>query len=58
MSHSNNDRFWENLYERVAALNGVTPGSVDDFERYVAENDFEGAESFVETLEAIHADDL
>lgn len=59
MSTEENTMFLENLQARMSnLLPHLTPGSVFDFERYLAENDLEGAEALVNTLEALYADDL
>jgi len=58
MSNLYNDIFVENLYERLAGIDQVTVGVVEDFNRYIAENDLEGAQALVEAQEAIYATDL
>lgn len=59
MSTEENTIFLENLQGRVTdMLPHLTPGSIADFERYIAENDWQGAEALVDTLEALYADDL
>lgn len=59
MSNAENDKYIESLQERFAdIMEYITPGDVENFQRLVSQDDLEGAKAFVETLEAVHADDL
>lgn len=52
-----NDIFLENLADRLFACQ-PSIGELQDYERFIAENDLEGAESFVRSLESkLYTDD-
>lgn len=59
MSNQINDTIIENLYEAMLDLKPhITISTYWDFERYIAENDIEGAKALVKILESKYADDL
>lgn len=59
MSNHENDVYIENLQDRFAnIIRYVRKGDTETFQRLIVEGDLDGARNFVETLEAVYADDL
>lgn len=59
MSEHQTELFLDWLVDRLdEVIDKIPPAAIDDFNRYIAENDLQGAEAFLDTLEAKYASDL
>lgn len=59
MSNMQNDQYIENLQDRFSDIaEFVRPDALEVFQRLIVTGDLEGAEAYIEILEALYAEDL